>query len=233
MDNNNGMRTLVVGDLHGNKEIAQQALSNKEADRVVFLGDYLDSFNRSPEDQVETLLTVLEAAETLPDEVVALMGNHERSYMYPTETCSGWRQETDTMVTHLVKRMEDTLKPYHWEQGWLLSHAGVSQGLLAMLDMSVEEYLESGDYCQIGSFRGGCSSEGGLFWNDWNMEFIPINGVKQIVGHTHYSYNGRTKGRGENFNIDCLPQTEVYVEGETPAVGIMLEDGEASSYVFC
>ena len=39
------MKTIIVGDLHGRIEIAEQLL--KEDCNIVFIGDYLDSFDRS------------------------------------------------------------------------------------------------------------------------------------------------------------------------------------------
>ena len=71
--------------------------------------------------------------------------------------------------------------------------------------------------------RARAALAGGLYWNDFNSEFEPIEGVKQVFGHTHYRYNGALKTNGDNYNIDCLPQFDILEPGQ-PAYGLMIED---------
>ncbi|MFX1538824.1 MAG: metallophosphoesterase [Promethearchaeota archaeon] len=70
---------LYVGDLHGYFDCLEQALKlaeEKNADYVVFLGDYVD---RGPK-QIETILAIVELA--LRDEkFITLRGNHEDDRM--------------------------------------------------------------------------------------------------------------------------------------------------------
>jgi hypothetical protein len=37
---------------------------------------------------------------------------------------------------------------------------------------------------QCGRGRGGIARVGGVVWADWNTEFVPIEGLNQVVGHT-------------------------------------------------
>ena len=71
--------TLIIGDLHGNIEVIQAAIEQKTTDKVLFIGDYLDSYNRSVEDQVNGLRLVLDACEAEPTVYTGLLGNHELS----------------------------------------------------------------------------------------------------------------------------------------------------------
>jgi hypothetical protein len=190
--------TLVVGDLHGKFEVAKKALNTGLP--VVFLGDYLDSWDRSFEDQFQTLAIVLDAARE--GKAVALMGNHELSYLDETMRCSGWDQlkQTELDIFHAYN-MNQYLKPYHEVDGFLLSHAGVSKALLAYYgSLSLEGYLERGYFKEIGYRRGGRKPVGGLFWCDW-AEFDPIEGVKQIVGHTR---GRQIREKDGNYCIDVL-----------------------------
>jgi serine/threonine protein phosphatase 1 len=73
------MRTYAVGDIHGRRDLLDQLLADIEADagaaprRLVFLGDYIDrGFDSAG------VIRAIRALETEdPDQVVALMGNHE------------------------------------------------------------------------------------------------------------------------------------------------------------
>ena len=47
-----GMRTLVIGDIHGGLRALHQVLERAAAtpkDRLVFLGDYVDGWSQSPQ----------------------------------------------------------------------------------------------------------------------------------------------------------------------------------------
>lgn len=62
----------------------------------------------------------------------------------------------------------------------------------------------------VGRSRGGMAVVGSPVWQDWS-EFVPLDGVKQIVGHsTTQTPSIRMKKNGvglENYCIDCLQQT--------------------------
>tara|TARA_Y100000114_G_scaffold50443_2_gene46058 strand:- start:10685 stop:11365 length:681 start_codon:yes stop_codon:yes gene_type:complete len=178
------MKTLVVGDLHGHKKYAELALASEY--NVVFIGDYLDSFTESPETQVELLLLVLNAVEENPERVTGLLGNHEMSYLDPNMRASGFNNTTYHLVKNLKDRMLSSLKSYVWVDDVLVSHAGVSQEFLNHKEMSLREYLDKEDFNDIGYYRGGdCPAGGGLYWNDFNTEMLPVPGVTQVVGHSN------------------------------------------------
>jgi len=86
------MKTLVVGDLHGRWEVVEKVL--KTDYNVVFVGDYLNSFDKTSLECLETLKLVTGAARDNPDKYTALMGNHELSYTGSEYTCSGYSRKT-------------------------------------------------------------------------------------------------------------------------------------------
>ncbi len=186
------MKTIIVGDIHGHVTSVEKALAMPC--NVVFVGDYLDSFHQSVEDQVRCLTMVMDAVDAEPDRVVGLLGNHEMSYLVESMLCSGWKQETANLVVHLKERMLNTLKEYHWVGGVLVSHAGVDQELLDETGITVQEYLDAGEYLQIGNARGGYASVGGLYWNDFNLEMLPPNDLVQVVGHSNWRQHGEDEG---------------------------------------
>jgi len=203
------MGVLVCGDLHGRVEIVKRLLDRSGA--VAFIGDYLDSWNRSTEDQIETLDLILDAVESRSN-VYALMGNHELSYLDQRYQASGWSAAVHAHVMTRKRRMWDSLNIALEMEGFLLSHAGVSQTWLRediTAVRAVEEFVdctESERLFEIGRRRGGHNRVGGPLWCD-TQEFTPIPGVKQVFGHTEYRENpevGIYEVFPGNYNIDCL-----------------------------
>lgn len=205
------MKTLVIGDLHGVHWVAQAALDTGLP--VIFIGDYLDSFDKSRDDQLKTLDIVLTAARDRED-VVALMGNHEMSYLSDRHQCSGFTNDFYTRlmsdfepgVTYL-QAMSRYLEPWAFDEGFLISHAGVSQRFLNENECTLEDALANPRlWDKIGSTRGlGAPPHcGGIFWCDWNHEFEPIDDVPQIVGHTRAKMAGQIQQKGNSYNIDCV-----------------------------
>jgi len=208
------VKTVVVGDLHGQVEIVDTILNLCMP--TIFIGDYMDSFHRNPEDQAMTLMKVLSAVKESED-IQALIGNHELSYLYDEMVCSGYNTESQTYVNLLSNQMALYLDDYIYHEGFLLSHAGISQELLDATDQTLDVYLDEGNYRDIGRARGGRAPVGGLYWCDWNHEFEPVRGVSQIVGHTN-GLGIRKKG-SNNYCIDCLESTDKAV--------LFIEDGKA------
>lgn len=202
------MATLVVGDLHGQTHFAEKALASGHF--VVFLGDYLDSFTREVIDQIDTVECVLEAWES--GRAVALVGNHELSYLSPFYRCSGYNSITQYLLenNNLLERIVG-LPSFCTMDGFTMSHAGVS----AHYDF--DEYIKEGVYEQIGYSRGGYNPIGGLYWCDWRYEFKPQENHPQIVGHTRGNH---IRQRGNSYCVDVL-------ENNNPRC-LLIDNGEVS-----
>jgi hypothetical protein len=197
------MKTIVVGDLHGKYEIAEKALS--KGFPVVFVGDYLDSFDRDIEDQFKCLNIVLDACRK--GKAQALYGNHELSYLVPSMQCSGFNRGTFLFIQDVDL---SPLQNYIWVDDVLITHAGLSQAVLDDFDnVDAEDYLglciENLYYQDIGYARGGSKPCGSIFWCDWDAEFVPIDGVKQVFGHTR---GKDVRQKEDSFCIDCLDTVE-------------------------
>ena len=41
------MKTIVIGDIHG-RDVWKEIVFQEQADRVIFIGDYFDSFDIGP-----------------------------------------------------------------------------------------------------------------------------------------------------------------------------------------
>jgi hypothetical protein len=211
--------TLVCGDLHGRLEIARELLEEKDK-RIIFIGDYVDSFDRSIEDQQELLEMILDALDTRED-VSALMGNHELSYLEPMHyKASGfkWVLDSNMRAKNLYPRMRVQLDHWIEEDGFLFTHAGVSLNWIPKKDKEDPlGFLAAAPLSHmyaIGYSRGGNSTCGGPLWCDYYDEFVPLPGVKQVFGHTARTNTVpgiRHDGEG-NYCVDCLDRVTEILE---------------------
>jgi hypothetical protein len=213
------LASIVIGDLHGKIEIAEYFIKNKTHRNLIFIGDYVDSFDRSIEDQYELLEMVLDAAENI-EGIYALMGNHELSYLLPERyQASGYKSVLAAKILHLHNRMWKTLKFWKIDNGFLISHAGFHPSFIGKVDyrlseedklIAIEEKIKEipfENFFIIGSSRGGHYPVGGPLWLDWYDEFKNIQRIRQVVGHTARRKTGDNSGimrRRGSINIDCL-----------------------------
>ncbi len=72
-------KTLVLGDTHG-RSFWKLAVNIEQPDRVIFVGDYFDSFDIGTEEQLNNFLDILEYKKSGGAEVVLLIGNHDHHY---------------------------------------------------------------------------------------------------------------------------------------------------------
>ena len=221
------MKTAIVGDLHGRVEVVDAIL--EKHDSIVFIGDYLDSFDRTKLDQLATIERVIKAHEN-SDTITALQGNHERSYVGTNyNRCSGWNGITDMNIIDIKENIR-SLPMYIWVDEFLVTHAGISKiflnwvlreqkGSEGQSDRDLVDYYlangtEGDGFDTVGITRGGHTICGGLLWCDWFQEFIPIDGIPQIVGHSGYRPLGQHIGilqKGNSYNIDCLDHVYEYL----------------------
>ena len=103
-------------------------------DRIVFVGDYCDSFRVGNEMILKNLKDILYFKKALTNKVVVLLGNHDVQYMIPNQICTGFRSEMSFDLQELLRENRDLLKVAHFEKSngkkWLWTHAGVTTGWL-------------------------------------------------------------------------------------------------------
>ena len=206
-----GARILVVGDLHHARNLAdlEMAIEREAPDRVVFLGDYFDSWadgeGASAIDAAERAATWLRESLEKPNRI-CLWGNHDLAYAFSEPgylSCSGATEEKRLAIESFLGA-EDwaKLQLAHWEGDLLFTHAGLSrfhlpagisgaEAVRTWLDGEIEEAraaLRANRrhwILQAGFYRGSpIASAGGLTWCDYDHEFEPVPGVWQICGHT-------------------------------------------------
>ncbi len=70
------MQTVVISDLHG-KDVWKKIVSKENFDKVVFLGDYFDSYDIPYDKQMENFKKIIKFKKKNKDKVVILLGNHD------------------------------------------------------------------------------------------------------------------------------------------------------------
>ena len=185
-----------------------------EYDKIVFVGDYVDSFELGNKVILRNLENIIFFKRMLPDKVVLLLGNHDVQYIVQNEICSGYRSEMRPDLANLFNDNKDIFQlayQVNSEKGiHLWTHAGVTREWLKdtkreifspkyRLYPVIEEY-ENSDIADllnilweirndrifnIDAHSGGFDLWAGPIWVRPDiLSHFYIEGVNQIVGHT-------------------------------------------------
>ena len=131
------MRTVIIGDVHGRSNW-KLAVHQEQPDRVIFIGDYFDSFEISGVEQIHNFKEIVDYKETSftndgkdnqhKTEVVMLIGNHDHHY-FPevgyTGT-SGYQPRIAPSITQVIDENRHHLQMAYGFGEFLFTHAGVS-----------------------------------------------------------------------------------------------------------
>ena len=214
---------LPIGDIHNLYHFAEDIIQKQPHDKVIFVGDYFDSFNDTPELNIETAKWLKESLQK-PNRI-HLMGNHDFQYAIDRRHgihCSGFSTDKYNAINSVMTK-EDwaRIKYFHCEQGWWFSHAGVTKDwfyhpVLGLNEQVIESRLSLDlDNLDAGIFpdsiyaacwiRGGRHPRGGILWADWRkLDLLPE--IKQVVGHTVVKKVERRRSNGlpggDLINID-------------------------------
>lgn len=198
------MKIISVGDIHGRpywKEI-----DPSKYDKIIFVGDYCDSYTHSDVEIESNLLNIIELKKNNPDKVVLLLGNHDIHYMFLSEGYegSGFRPSMAINLNMIFRHHKDLFQIAFQIENYLWSHAGVSFGWYDYNKKEIEDIAERFDTInladtfnhmllksenrilqQVGRKRDGRYSFGGIVWADRSETREQyIDGYHQIVGHT-------------------------------------------------
>ena len=191
-------RTLVIPDIHNAFARADAFIQRLAGrfDRIVFLGDYFDDFGDTP-DIVLGVAKWLQHSIEQPNRI-HLVGNHDLAYLRPGPFtwCSGFEPDKLRAIAPVLNRLpRDQFHAAVEIDGWLLSHAGFlpcyvsghsAVSVAVWADCLLRQLFAGGwpSLFAAGAARGGRAPVGGITWCDWEREFLPTEGIHQIVGHT-------------------------------------------------
>lgn len=130
------MKTIIISDLHNRVDWIEDALSSpllQPYDNIIFLGDYFDDYNDTPE-MATNAATWLKHSIRKPNRI-HLTGTHDIWYRFPYNrfiAASGNTEEKAYAIRSVMTQEDwNKLYLYYYEQNFLLSHAGVHINLIS------------------------------------------------------------------------------------------------------
>lgn len=137
------MKTVVIGDIHG-RDCWKQIVASENPDRVVFIGDYFDSYDEyTVGEQMYNFQEIVNWKKSGQCGVAMLIGNHDYHYMRGvTEHYSGYQVYARPSIEQLLEDNKHHLQMAYSMDGFLFSHAGVS---IDWFDAWTSQYGYAGD----------------------------------------------------------------------------------------
>jgi predicted phosphodiesterase len=129
MEHKDILKTVFIGDVHG-RSIWKDIVAQEKPDRVIFIGDYFDSFDIEPVEQQYNFKEIIEFKKKGECEVILLIGNHDYHYFPGGETYSGFRVGAAPINRQLLKDNEHLMQMAYEFDGILCTHAGVGHDWL-------------------------------------------------------------------------------------------------------
>ena len=122
------MKTIVLGDTHG-RSFWKLAVHQENPDKVIFIGDYFDSFEISGVEQINNFKEIVEYKKTNAQvEVIMLIGNHDHHYFPEVgySGTSGYQSGVGHAITQVIEENRHYLQMAYGFDEYLFTHAGVS-----------------------------------------------------------------------------------------------------------
>jgi len=201
-------KVIVIGDIHGRTTWKQIIEHEHDADLIVFMGDYFDSFiaEYTTDHQISNFQEICQIKRDMPGRIALLYGNHDHHYLPGiTGRCSGYQRgraiDIGEMVRDAVK--EKLVQMCVTYENFIMTHAGITdvwfkhtfnKSLSTSSPESISSYLNELLLYQPREF----SFSPGMYNDPYGeeVEQTPIwvrphslrknmpNGMRQIVGHT-------------------------------------------------
>lgn len=234
------MTTIVLGDTHG-RSFWKYIFEKEKPNRVIFIGDYFDSFDISCVHQIHNFKEIIAYAEDNPEvECVFLIGNHDHHYFEAVgySGTSGYQEGGRPMLIRQVleEHKAKLQMAYMLDERILFTHAGVSEtwleqvGFGEVTDKNIKEIAEFvNDVWKhkplaflFESYDGRADSSGNNIWQSpiWirprslmqDSQIIKKHLI-QVAGHTQMTQID-TKGKatgGRYYFIDTLATSGQYM----------------------
>lgn len=211
-------KTVAIGDIHGRN--TWKAIYEKEKpDRMIFIGDYFDSFDITSENQQNNFLDICAFKNSGLCEVIILIGNHDHHYFQSVgqQSTKGYQPIYAVSISFILENNKHLMQMAYMQDNLLFTHAGVTQTFMNDVFGTDWEISKIADdlnelwqykpqaFCFWGQDHSGDDKCQGPIWVR-PRSLIADSGriarkLIQIVGHTHTDDLQIT---GRHIFIDCL-----------------------------
>ena len=124
------MKTVILGDTHG-RDYWKGIVASESPDRVIFIGDYFDSFDNTAVEQMHNFKEIIDWKQSGQSEVIMLIGNHDYHYMRGvSQYYSGYQAGARPAIEQLLYENRQHMQMAYGMGGFIFSHAGVSMDWL-------------------------------------------------------------------------------------------------------
>jgi predicted phosphodiesterase len=124
------MKTLVLGDTHGRPFWKRIVEKEKDFDRIIFIGDYFDSREYTPVEQIDNFQEIIQYKKSgTRAEVILLIGNHDYHYFKAigNQNTSGYQRDAAAEIEKVIEENKEQLQMAFKMDNFLFTHAGVSK----------------------------------------------------------------------------------------------------------
>lgn len=194
------MSVIIIGDVHGTEYWKNIVKEHKKSDddMVIFLGDYVDSYDISPKKIYKNLIEIFSYAKNTPN-VYMLIGNHDYQYMrHDIDRYSGYNYMYATKYYEVFHENYDMLNICIQlkinDSNVICTHAGVSNTFLKNNNITVDEINDLwkmkpsafGFNHDTLDVYGNHPSQSPLWIRPQALFSDMVEGYSQVVGHTHF-----------------------------------------------
>jgi len=193
------MRIIALGDTHGRNNW-EKIIQKEKFDKVIFIGDYFDSYDISAEQQKQNFKNIIAYKKANINKVVLLFGNHDFHYLRTTdEQYSGYQKLHKIDIQELLHfAIDQNLLQmcFSWEN-LLFSHAGVTKTWCdnnfvqkQFVEQSINDLFKFKPNCfkftsgRNRSFYGDDVEQSPIWVRPNSLLKDRIEGFIQVVGHT-------------------------------------------------
>ena len=230
------MKIIAVGDIHGRTIWKDIVVKESDADKIIFVGDYFDSYDYTTDEQIENFTNILNFKKENVDKVILLIGNHDFHYLKGAqEKYSGFQNFKYLDINEVLEPAVSTglLQICHIHDNFVFTHAGLTKTWcgdnsidLSDLENSVNRRLMS----NIESFRFNYGDNYDSSGDDVTQPPIwvripsllkdMLEGYRFVVGHSRLK---ELTIANNLIGIDTLGQTGEYlviIDGEPSAATV-------------
>ena len=201
------MKIVTIWDIHWSNIWKDIVKNNPDADRFIFLWDYVDSFEFDDTTILYNLREIIDFKKEKPERVELLLWNHDIQYIWEWNNCS-WRRESIAGILKIIFESElELFKIIHEErvdlETYIFSHAWISWQWLASNEDIIYKYfpdevfeneelnkiLKTSDrdiFFSVSKDNWGFAEASGPLWvRPAELEKDSLEFITQVVWHTN------------------------------------------------